>query len=118
MVLVVKNPPANTGDIRDAGSVLELRTSPGKGHGNPLQYSCLENPHGQRVLTGHNVAESDMTERLSHNDDTSTISLPTPHRILLKQQQRQVFRVLAKENVMLIQSDFIFIGKKLHYQHI
>ena len=84
MVLVVKNPPANTGDIRDAGSVLELRTSPGKGHGNPLQYSCLENPHGQRVLTGHNVAESDMTERLSHNDDTSTISLPTPHKNIIE----------------------------------
>ena len=31
-----------------------LGTSPGEGHGNPLQYSCLENPHGQRILAGHN----------------------------------------------------------------
>ena len=44
VVLVVKNPPANAGDIRDAGSVPGLERSPGGGHGNPLQYSCLENP--------------------------------------------------------------------------
>ena len=40
---VVKNLPANAGDIRDTGSVLELGRSPGEGNGNPLQYSCLEN---------------------------------------------------------------------------
>ena len=44
MVLVVKNPPANIGDVRDAGSIPGLGRSPGGGHGNPLQYSCLENP--------------------------------------------------------------------------
>ena len=44
MVLVVKNPDANAGDIRDASSVPELGRSPGGGHGNPLQNSCLENP--------------------------------------------------------------------------
>ena len=44
MALVVKNPPANTGEVRDAGSVPGLGRSPGEGHGNPLQYSCLENP--------------------------------------------------------------------------
>ena len=43
MVLVVRNPPANEGDIRDVGSIPELERSPGGGHGNPLQYSCLEN---------------------------------------------------------------------------
>ena len=41
---MVKNPPANAEDIRDAGSIPELRRSPGGGHSNPLQYSCLENP--------------------------------------------------------------------------
>ena len=41
---VVKNPPANAGDKRDAGSIPESGRSPGGGHGNPLQYSCLENP--------------------------------------------------------------------------
>ena len=44
MVPVVKNPPANAGDIRDAGSITQSGKSPGGGHGNPLQYSCLENP--------------------------------------------------------------------------
>ena len=43
MVLVVKNPLANAGDVRDAGSIPGLRRSPEGGHGNPLQYSCLEN---------------------------------------------------------------------------
>ena len=44
VVLVVKNPPANTGNIRDAGYIPGLGRSPGGRHGNPLQYSCLENP--------------------------------------------------------------------------
>ena len=44
VALVVKNPPGNAGDIRDAGWMPRLRRSPGSGHGNPLQYSCLENP--------------------------------------------------------------------------
>ena len=58
--LVVKNLPANAGDIRDG-----LGRSPGGGHGNPLQYACLENPHGQRSLVGYSsqgLKESDMTE--------------------------------------------------------
>ena len=44
VALVVKNTPANAGDIRDAGSIPGLGASPGGGHGKPLQYSCLENP--------------------------------------------------------------------------
>ena len=44
VVLVVKNPPANTGDVRDTGSFAGLGRPPGKGHGSPLQCSCLENP--------------------------------------------------------------------------
>ena len=43
VALVVKNPPANAGDRRDTGSVPGSGRSPGGGHGNPLQYSCLEN---------------------------------------------------------------------------
>ena len=44
MSLAVKNPPANAGDIRDTVSIPGSRRSPGGGHGNPLQYSYLENP--------------------------------------------------------------------------
>ena len=41
---MVKNLPANAGDVRDAGSIPGLGRSPGGGHGNPFQNSCLENP--------------------------------------------------------------------------
>ena len=64
VALVVRNPPANAGDIRDMGLIPELGKSPGGGHGNPLQYSYLENPTDRGVwrATVHRVAESDMTE--------------------------------------------------------
>ena len=63
VALVVKNPPANAGDVRDAGLVPGLGRSLGGGHGNPLQYSCLENPMDRAAWSspwGH--TESDMTE--------------------------------------------------------
>ena len=41
---MVKNPPVNAGDTRDAGSIPGLQRSPGEENGNPLQYSCLGNP--------------------------------------------------------------------------
>ena len=54
--------------VGDLGSIPGLGRFPGGGHGNPLQYSCLENPHGQRSLVGYSpwgCKESDMTEWLS-----------------------------------------------------
>ena len=63
MALVVKNLPANVGDIRDAGSVPGLGRSPGGGHGNPLQYSCLENPMDRGAWLATVLSkELDMTE--------------------------------------------------------
>ena len=53
VALVVKNPPANVGDVRNAGLIPEFGRSPGGGHGNPLQYSSLENPYGQRSPAGY-----------------------------------------------------------------
>ena len=70
VVLVVKNPPANPGDIRDVGSIAVLGRSSGEGNGNPLQYSCLANPHRQRSLAGYSLRgckESDMTEATQHS---------------------------------------------------
>ena len=60
MALVVKNLPANAEDIRDAGSIPGLGRSPGGGHDNPLQYSCLENPMdgGAWWATVHGVTKS------------------------------------------------------------
>ena len=60
---MVKNPLVNSGDIRDVGSILGSGKSSGGGHGNPLQYSCLENPidRGARQTTVYRIAELDMT---------------------------------------------------------
>ena len=61
---MVKNPPANAGDIRDLGLIPRLGRSPGGGNGNPFWYSCLENPMDRGVWRAvvHGVAESDMTQ--------------------------------------------------------
>ena len=66
VALVVKNLPANTGDAREVGSIPGSGRSPGEGNGNPLQYSCLENPmdRGAWRATVHRVARIDMTEQL------------------------------------------------------
>ena len=55
-----KNPPASAGDAGDMGSIPELGRSPGGGHGNSLQYSCLENPMDREAwwATVHGVANS------------------------------------------------------------
>ena len=57
---MVKNPPANAGDPRDAGSILGSGRSPGGGNGNPLQYSCLGNSmdRGAWRATVHEVTKS------------------------------------------------------------
>ena len=69
VVQSVKNPPATRQTwVQFPG----LGRSPGGGHGNPLQYSCLENPHGQRSLAGYSSwdhQESDMTKHsTAHNE--------------------------------------------------
>ena len=60
VVLVVKNPSANAGDTRNTSSIPGSGRSPGEGNGNPLQYSCLENPMdgGAWRATVHGVAKS------------------------------------------------------------
>jgi len=56
MALVVKNLPANAGDVRDAGSIPDSGRFPGEGHGNLLQYSCLD--RGAWWATVHSVTKS------------------------------------------------------------
>ena len=67
VVLVVKNPPTDRGDARDAGLIPGLGRSPGGGHGSPLQYSCLENPmnRGAWQTTVYRVAKSNWSN-LAH----------------------------------------------------
>ena len=61
---MVKNPPFNAGDVREVGSVRGSGKSPGGEHGNPLQYSCLENPmdRGDWQAIVNRVTESHTTE--------------------------------------------------------
>ena len=68
VALVVKNLPAKAGDLRDAGSIPGSGRSPREGHGNPLQYSCLENPMDRRAWWAvvHRVTRSQTSlKRLS-----------------------------------------------------
>ena len=68
VVRVVENLPASAGDARGMGLISGLRRSPGGGHGNPLQCSCLQNPmdRGASQASVHEVAESDTTEATEH----------------------------------------------------
>ena len=66
---MVKNLPAKAGEVRDAGSIPGLGRSPGEGNGNPLQYSCLENPmdRGAWLATVHSGRKkSDTTQVTQH----------------------------------------------------
>ena len=95
VVLVVKNPSANAGDVRDVGSIPRLGRSPGGGHGTQLQYSCLENlmdreawwlrnrTHGHRSPKG--CKELNMTE---------VTSMYTLSRIEVRQQRVCLFDFL------------------------
>ena len=66
MALVVKNLPANAADIRDSGSIPGSGRFPGGGNGNPLHYSCLDNPkdRGTWQATDHRVAKSQTCLRM------------------------------------------------------
>ena len=71
LVIVVKNPPANAGDSREAGSIPGLGRSPGGGCSNLLQYSCLENSmdRGAWWATVHRVAKSQTQLKQLSTDD-------------------------------------------------
>ena len=70
-----KESTCNAGDL---GSIPGLERSPGGGHGNPLQYSCLKNPHGHRILVGYRPwghKMSDMIEQLSTAQHVEVIAI-------------------------------------------
>ena len=83
MALVVKNLPASAGDLRDMGSIPGLGRSPGGGRGNPLQYSCLENPMDRGVwwATVHRVTKNQTRLKRQH---THTLRMPRNKFILVQ----------------------------------
>ena len=100
VVQLLKNPPANEGDTRDTGLILVLERSPRVGNGNPLQYSCLENPmnRGTWLATVHGVAELDVIEHTGpcscpHTPLTST---PLSDLKLLGDKMKQVNQIIPK----------------------
>ena len=74
MGLVVKNPPANVGDVTEGCWIPGSGRAPGRGHGNTLTYSCLENPMGRGAwwATVRGIAESDGTARTPVRTHTHT----------------------------------------------
>ena len=84
VALVVKNPPAKAGGIRDVCLITGLARSPGGGHGNPLQYSCLENPRdgGAWWAAICGVAQSRIRlKRLSSSSSSSRSNLALTHEV-------------------------------------
>ena len=106
VALEVKNPPVNARDIKDYGLIPGLGRSSGEGHGNPLQYSCLENPMGRGVWmsTVYRVAKSwirlrqlsthmhEHTQDPSQNETLQVISLE--HLPLVSLIQPKVLQLL------------------------
>ena len=102
---MVKNPPANAGDTRDTGSIPGSGRSPGAGHGNPLQYSCLENPmdRGAWWATVHGLTESDTLKatRVFVNPSSSrhfSADFPTT---LVTQNPRKGLKLVASKKATL-----------------
>ena len=89
-----KESNCNAGDL---GLIPRLRRSPGGGHDKPLQYSCLENFHGQRSLMGYSpwrCKDSDMTERLStaHCKHKEEISIRHTHKKQDRERKRKEYK--------------------------
>ena len=71
----------STCNVGDLGSIPGLGISPGGGHGNPLQCSCMKNPHGQRSLVSYSPwreKESDTTEQLKHRGHSRVVNTDYP----------------------------------------
>ena len=98
---MVKNPPANAGDIRDVGSIPGSGRSPGGGYGNPPQYSCLENPmdRGPWQATVHGVTKS-QTRLQRIRTQASAFSEAT------KRNSKQDYDIFLKIKMLLMYFSF------------
>ena len=106
---MVKNPPASAGETRDAGSIPESGRSPGGGHGNPLQYSCLENPmdRGAWRATIHKVTKSQV--RLKQRSTQA----PMTHHLLSRSAAHSPFPGILDSNSSAVEPRGVPWGSKL-----
>ena len=133
MALVVKNMSAKAGDIRDLDLNLGLGRSPGERHGNPLQYSCLENPHRERSLAAYSAQRvgNDQSDLACTETSTSaslttqkplTLWITTNCRKFLKRWEYQTTYLPPEKSVCRSRSnrtghgttDWFQIGKGVH----
>ena len=110
---VVKNLPANGRAARDVGLIPGSQRSPGGEHGNPLQYSCLVNPHGQRSLACYSpwgCKELDMTEQHSTSTKCNLTDLRVIVSILVKYRKFDIFiySITVSSSLYLISSTLNF----------
>ena len=109
VALLTKNPPASSGDVRDAGQIPGLGRSPGGGHGTPLQYGCLENPMDRgtgRLYSPQGHKESDTTEAthtaVLNSSHSSFLPTPSPWQPLIYVPMNlAILNILYKWNYML-----------------
>ena len=82
VALVVKNPPATAGDVRDTGSIPGLGRSPGEGNGNPLQYSCLQNPMDRGACRLQSIGSHRVRHNWSDLACSTHVLLTFPQRLI------------------------------------
>ena len=102
-MLVVKNPPANAGALGDAGSISGPGKSRGGGHGNPFQYSCLENPMDRGACRLQSMG----SQRVKH--DLVTEQHQQPRSIIVEPYGRSIFSFLKNLHTV-----FYSAGINLH----
>ena len=104
----------STCNVGDLGSIPGLGRSPEGGHGNPLQYSCLENPHGQRSLAGYSpwgLRELDTTEQLTTAQHLSIVCIHTVHLSVYPSMDTWVASPLALVNNAAVNMGMnVFLG--------
>ena len=96
---MVKNPPASAGDARDMGSMPGLGRSHGGGNGNPLQYSCLENPMDRGVWWATVLEVAKSQTQLSDETTTTRVKYPVPCSV---SPQLEWMDVLKGKNYVLV----------------
>ena len=110
-VLVVKNLPVNAGDLRDAGLIPGSGRSPGGGHDNPLQYSCLENPMDRGVwqATVHRVMKSQIWLKWL---STHTLRYPGKNSKLLLTLDLQLYYNISRMILIIHESNCVIFCLK------